>query len=719
MPEQEFQYAPEPKRKLQYIAANRVVFIEGGLAGLKKFLVSGEWKKAECDAYVLIRPDVNGYYSFWAPHFHYIIRWSIGVRLAKMDERMIAEAFDIHEHTRVAQLTPGDKPSDRSVVLDQGRIIGAWVELVPLLLSPPPGGRAEEEEPPAASYPPAAPRRSAAGRAVDSVRRMMNRRSAGSAKMDETARVTEEDVVRRTPHMDLSVEGAVKPDTEFNVLVYTDKAPARLGETSQDIVINAPRDVTRLEVLAWLVVSEHFLLKENALKTLVIDRAVDRSGSLVFPVRVKKAMADVLQAKITAYFSYNGRASGKVERLIPVVLNGNTRRGEPALRPSAVTQLSSPPPTGGEPSFEIDGSAKQPDLSIKITNPERDLRRLRCLVQTPLLEDYKKGVTEDWFLASTTPEIVTQFMQDFTDENRDNQERFLSLRGAGISLFEQAPPIFQKVFWELVDSGKPLRSIYVVSEDPFTPWELMVPTRRLPNGDLDERNNPLGIDYHIGRWIPKDFLSPRQRIVLLDSFVVAPQYPGNQALPKANEEADFVCRKFAGRKIAPAEIGNIDAELKQMGRSLLHFVCHGASSDTPGKQIIVLEGGSKTLDSVQLRSMSGVKQACSSKKPLIFLNACEVGRQVPALTGVGGFAESFIQLGASAVIAPLWSVKDDIAHEVAVEFYEAILANPRLAFAEVLQKIRTKAYQPGAAQGEDTYAAYCFYGDPLAWWDKA
>jgi hypothetical protein len=56
-------------------------------------------------------------------------------------------------------------------------------------------------------------------------------------------------------------------------------------------------------------------------------------------------------------------------------------------------------------------------------------------------------------------------------------------------------------------------------------------------------------------------------------------------------------------------------------------------------------------------------------------------------------------------------VKDSIAHEVAVEFYTEALANPKRPFADILRDIRAKAYADDA--GEDTYAAYCFYGDPL------
>src|SRR5205823_774766 len=109
---------------------------------------------------------------------------------------------------------------------------------------------------------------------------------------------------------------------------------------------------------------------------------------------------------------------------------------------------------------------------------------------------------------------------------------------------------------------------------------------------------------------------------------------------------------------------------------------------------------------------AGVMSAFSSKKPLVFLNACEVGRPAISLVGIGGFAKAFITLGAGGVIAPLWSVRDTIAFDVADRFYRATKQTPQRRFADILKDIRALAYDP--AVGEDTYAAYCFYGDPAA-----
>lgn len=43
------------------------------------------------------------------------------------------------------------------------------------------------------------------------------------------------------------------------------------------------------------------------------------------------------------------------------------------------------------------------------------------------------------------------------------------------------------------------------------------------------------------------------------------------------------------------------------------------------------------------------------------------------------------------MIAPLWSVRDSIAHEVATKFYERVLQQPLTPYAETVRDIRALA----------------------------
>lgn len=172
-------------------------------------------------------------------------------------------------------------------------------------------------------------------------------------------------------------------------------------------------------------------------------------------------------------------------------------------------------------------------------------------------------------------------------------------------------------------------------------------------------------------------------------------------------EADFVAANFSGRKLTPVTVATLDAGLGEQGASLLHFICHGSSGTTA--QTLKLDPDD-TLTDVQLEGLPGLARVCAERHPFVFLNACSVGQTIPALVGSSGFAAVFTQLGARAVIAPLWDVRDAVAALVARRFYQAIIADPALPFAEAVRRIRRDAYE--GIEPEDSYAAYCFYGDP-------
>lgn len=188
------------------------------------------------------------------------------------------------------------------------------------------------------------------------------------------------------------------------------------------------------------------------------------------------------------------------------------------------------------------------------------------------------------------------------------------------------------------------------------------------------------------------------------AYIISPKTSG---LASAALEVAFLTQlkpQFdPGSPVSPATFDGVDKGLAGPPRDVIHFVCHGKSA---ALQTLDLETPD-TLDCSQVRTLKGFLSAFEGG-PLAFLNACEVGGQVPALDGVGGFANSFIQLGASAVVAPLWAVQDKAAFGVTQTFYP--LALKGIPFAQIMQQIRAKAYD----EAVDSYAAYCFYGDPMA-----
>jgi hypothetical protein len=283
--------------------------------------------------------------------------------------------------------------------------------------------------------------------------------------------------------------------------------------------------------------------------------------------------------------------------------------------------------------------------------------------------------------------------------------RIAALTGAGISMFEATPSRFQELFWRFVDTNP--KTILVISEEPYIPWELMVPTR-WSRGTREQRD-PLGVEFSIGRWQHRQYIAPPQKMAFKLTYVVAPRYSSERRLRHAEREAKLVARSFPpSRRIDPANVTTLDQSVGERDVTLLHFVCHGADKSP---QTIYMDHERDNLNSLQVKALKGFVRTFPRARTFVFLNACEAGRPTPALVGIGGLANEFLAIGAGGIIAPLWSVADDVAFEVATEFYEAILRSPRRPFAAIFRDIRRKAY---SGKAEDTWAAYCFYGDPNA-----
>jgi CHAT domain-containing protein len=95
--------------------------------------------------------------------------------------------------------------------------------------------------------------------------------------------------------------------------------------------------------------------------------------------------------------------------------------------------------------------------------------------------------------------------------------------------------------------------------------------------------------------------------------------------------------------------------------------------------------------------------------PFVFLNACQVGSANRILGDYGGMADAFLYAGASGVIAPLWSIKDTVAREIALRFYvEAFAGTPP---AEIMRRERASFHGVDAGDSA-TCLAYIWYGHP-------
>ena len=507
-----------------------------------------------------------------------------------------------------------------------------------------------------------------------------------------------EPVIRRTPHLEAPDEVAAERGHTFAVAVWTDRAPARSVEESEDVVVEAPPEVTSIEFHVTLSATPHVRVRGDATKRLTIDRREDDSDRVPFTLEVVDPQAEG-PLGVVVQFLRDGRPNGRVGRRWSWP-DGRTIPAEEDLTPTR-THLTD----------------CVPDLTVSIVDPSGMGTEFTCSVQAPSLPGYENPTAPvPWGPGADVEGFVSSKLSALVTRTNDEAARRLTLLDAGRAFWNAAPKPFQKALWALVDererTGATGRArIFVASDEPILPWEIMLPSRLGDDGFTEvDRAAPLGVEFALGRWVRGDAESPPPVLPVTDSFVIAPRYAPERALD-ATSEVEVLARHYGGRKLAEASFAYLDGFLAANDASLLHFVCHGVVRDGMGTLFL---DDDAACTHAQIRESAGFRAACADRHPVVFINACEAGQAAETLgPGGAGFPRVFSQLGARAIIAPLWPVTKFNAPVVAKEIYEQAAAEEDRTLADVMADLRARSY---AKEGpfDDSWAAYCLFGDPCA-----
>jgi CHAT domain-containing protein len=106
-----------------------------------------------------------------------------------------------------------------------------------------------------------------------------------------------------------------------------------------------------------------------------------------------------------------------------------------------------------------------------------------------------------------------------------------------------------------------------------------------------------------------------------------------------------------------------------------------------------------------MAQLSGAK----GRRPMVMLNACQLGRFTSRLYNVGGFTPAFMRAGAGVFIAALWSIGDSPARVFSEAFYQAFVKDGKM-LAEAVKIGRAAARK----SAPDTWLSYAVYGHPYA-----
>ncbi len=255
------------------------------------------------------------------------------------------------------------------------------------------------------------------------------------------------------------------------------------------------------------------------------------------------------------------------------------------------------------------------------------------------------------------------------------------------------------------------RTLIIVSDEPYIPWELTWPYE--PGGWQDD--DPWCIRMRMARWLRRDFRgngheAPPARLRLSALACLAPMDSG---LPAAQEEREFLRRLLEQRNLAdvspePATWSNVVRLLEGGRYDWLHVAAHGTfypASPEADSAVWLQDDRALTPDAIVGPAIEG---HISSRRPAFIFNACHSGRQGWALTRLGGWANRLVSTGAGLFLAPLWTVTDGRAVDFAKTFYRELLAGNTVA--EAVRQARLAARR----SGDPTWLAYSVYAHPNA-----
>jgi hypothetical protein len=597
-------------------------------------------------------------------------------RLDRAPGASIVDALDLHEWSRSSVASADADPSTVSggdIVLRDGRPIGLIDPRGPsaAIGAEPVGAEAEPEERTTRSWHPDAPTAPATPRA---------RRGGQRAKPPAPAEPADE---QRS--VEAAFPGSVKADAiEWLTVKITNQAATVAGlALGSEVKTGDSLDILIQPRRGFQVVGD----SHGSLEV----PASGESPELLFKL---KAM-DVGKGEIRVVVFSHGETLGVIT-IEPTVepAPATATRG---LTPSAPAEVSA--------AALVAASPRIPDLSMFIEERETGGKlefTIRLSASDPALDlnlkpfgPFTLEVDPSAFFESFFQEI--EDLPGDTPEQRKVADRRLAAKGAYLTE-TLMPPELRDTMWALRDK---LTSIIVQSEEPWIPWELC---RLVGKEDGKTVEGPFLCEaFAITRWLPGLGFKRPLRVNNLALVV-----PGDSGLPLATAERDYVLSlAAAGRTVTAIDptFTTVQEAFAAGSYDAWHFTGHGVSkAANPDASAIVLAGD----ESLSPEDVSGQAANVGLSHPLVFINACQVGRSGMALTGIGGWARRFVQVGAGAFIGAYWSVYDEPAFDFAKEVYARLLAQMPIGEAVRAARIAVRA------EGDPTWLAYTVFADPLA-----
>ena len=286
------------------------------------------------------------------------------------------------------------------------------------------------------------------------------------------------------------------------------------------------------------------------------------------------------------------------------------------------------------------------------------------------------------------------------------------LKRLGQNLWKMLLPEELKVMYATERAIWGGKSLLIVSDEPYIPWELVWPY------DADggwEDEAPWCVRLRLTRWLRRDAQGNGHEgpPAVLHMGALACLIPTNSGLPAAQAEraflADYMQRLgLVDRSPDPPSWGRVQDLLEHGGYDWLHVGAHGNFQlANPDADSAIWLQDERPLTPGDLVG-SAIERHIRRNRPGFVFNACHSGRQAWALTGLGGWANRLISAGAGLFLAPLWTVDDDRALDFAKTFYRELWSGQTVSEAVLQARLAARR------EGDPTWLAYSIYAHPHA-----
>lgn len=319
----------------------------------------------------------------------------------------------------------------------------------------------------------------------------------------------------------------------------------------------------------------------------------------------------------------------------------------------------------------------------------------------------KKFVTE--LIPATGQKLVS--IKQPTRVSLNNVEQ--RLKKIGYKLWKELiPPELKTLYGENRESWHD-KTLFVISDEPFIPWEMIWPYDARSNWEDEE---PWCISLRMTCWLRRDTQDNSQEVAptRLPLSKLAYVVPKDSGLKYANKEKEFFIKLVSQYKlcdVSPAYSGLSEIlELLENGQYNWFHIAASNRELNPNilddSSAICLEDGEYlTLDDVLGLE---IERHIYNSRPAFFFNVSHSSRQAWGLNGLGGWPTRLLSAGAGLFLAPWWRVSDDLALEFAKTFYQELLKGQTVAEAVRLSRIAIRR------TGDPTWVAYRIYAHPNA-----